>query len=520
MNWRGVFTNWRVVLLLIFLVFAVTAIHPRFEQSGVVIRAVLPNSSAADAGMRSPPIQASPLAKERILSFNNEPVPSEQEYYRLLGTLDSNRTVMIETSKQWYTLHTRETPELGLRVQEAPRSNLRKGLDLAGGTRVVLQPTHSISKDEMELTIASLSERLNVFGLSDVVIRSSRDFSGNEFIVVEIAGLTEEEVKDLLARQGKFEAKIGNATVFLGGKQDITYVCRSAECSGIDPNRRCSPAEGGYFCSFFFSISLSPEAAARQGELTGQLELQRDASTCYLNKDIVLFLDDKEVDSLKIGCELKGRAVTDIQISGSGNGRTEQEAVAATLQNMKRLQTIIITGSLPVTLDVVKMDTISPSLGKEFLSNILLVGMLAVIAVVMVILIRYRRTKIVAPLVFVLLSEMVLILGFAALVGWNLDLAAIAGIIITAGTAVDHLIIITDEALRGEHQGLDWKRRIKNALVIIVGAYLTTVSGMIPLWFAGAGMLKGFAFTTIAGLSFGVLIARPAYAAMVEKFLS
>jgi preprotein translocase subunit SecD len=66
---------------------------------------------------------------------------------------------------------------------------------------------------------------------------------------------------------------------------------------------------------------------------------------------------------------------------------------------------------------------------------------------------------------------------------------------------------------------VDWKVRIKNALFIIMGAYFTAVASMIPLWFAGAGMLKGFAFTTIVGISFGVLIARPAYAAIVELLL-
>ena len=121
-------------------------------------------------------------------------------------------------------------------------------------------------------------------------------------------------------------------------------------------------------------------------------------------------------------------------------------------------------------------------------------------------------------MVLILTSEMVLILGFAALVGWNLDLAAIAAIIIVAGTGVDHLVVITDETLRGEIIS-DWKTRIKSAMFIIVGAYLTVLSAMIPLWFAGAGLLKGFAFTTIAGVSFGVLIARPAYAALIEQIL-
>jgi len=39
---------------------------------------------------------------------------------------------------------------------------------------------------------------------------------------------------------------------------------------------------------------------------------------------------------------------------------------------------------------------------------------------------------------------------------------------------------------------------------------------MIPLLSAGAGLLKGFALTTIAGVSFGVFVTRPAFAAMVE----
>jgi preprotein translocase subunit SecD len=165
------------------------------------------------------------------------------------------------------------------------------------------------------------------------------------------------------------------------------------------------------------------------------------------------------------------------------------------------------------------MDTISPSLGKEFLSNVLLVGGLALLAVSLVVSIRYKRPKIVVPLVLTIISEIILVLGFASLAKWNLDLAGIAGIIIVIGTAVDHLVVITDETVRGEVTATDWKVRIKNALFIIMGAYLTAVASMFPLLWAGAGMLKGFAIVTIAGISFGVLVARPAYAALAEILL-
>ncbi len=521
---KKVFLSWRVMLLLVFLLFAVVALQPQiFGNEGALIRAVAPESSASIAGIEKPSPDTNPLGKEKIISLDGKKISSTQDFFEVVSGLPGNRTIALETNKKVYTLQTKETAEgkvdLGLRLQDAPLTNLRKGLDLEGGTRVVLQPQEKVSPEDLDSIISSLTERLNVFGLSDVVIRGASDLSGEQFIVIEIAGVTEEEVKELLEKQGKFEATINNETVFLGGKEDITYVCRTADCSGIDPNRGCGKMEEGYACSFFFSITLSPEAAEKQARITQSLSPQREGSSCYLSNDLILFLDDKEVDQLRIGCELQGRATTSIQISGSGVGRSEEEAITTTLENMKRLQTIIITGSLPVKLEIVKLDTVSPTLGQEFLNNVILVGVLALLAVMAVVFLRYRKLKISIPLALTLIAEMVLVLGFAALVRWNLDLASIAGIIITSGTAVNHLIVITDEAMRGEKHALDWKKRIKQAIFIITGAYLTVLAGMLPLWFAGAGLLKGFAFTTIAGLSFGVLIARPAYAAIIERLL-
>jgi preprotein translocase subunit SecD len=520
---KKVFTNWKVILLFIFLLFALISIRPQIlGNDGVMIKSVDQNSSASLAGIENPSAQLTPLAKEKIISVNGAPVTNIETYFNIVHKLLPNRTIKIETNRGFYSLKTigdNGTINLGLNVKDAPTSNIRKGLDLEGGTRVLLKPAEEVSDDDLEITIANLKERLNVYGLSDVIVRAASDLSGEDFILIEIAGVTEDEVKELLSKQGKFEAAIGNETVFFGGKKDITYVCRSADCSGIDPGQGCSKIDGGYVCRFFFGISLSEKAAERQASLTKDLTVITDESgEGYLSEDLILLLDDKEVDSLKIGADLKGRASTNIQISGSGVGASQTEAITNSLQNMKKLQTIIITGSLPVKLDVVKMDTISPSLGKEFLNNMILVGLLVVLAVVLVVLIRYRKIKIVLPMVLTMISEMILILGFAALVGWNLDLAAIAGIIIVAGTGVDHLIIITDETLKGEVIS-DWKRRTKNAMFIVMGAYFTTCAGMLPLWFAGAGLLKGFAFTTIVGISFGVLVARPAYAAMIEILL-
>ena len=566
MRMKRIFTNFRVILLIIFLALSVLAIGPDPWAHGLAIRSVAKNSSAADAGMLSPEPQTRPTAREVVLSANNIPIESLQDYnsfmqalqpnqtftiktdrtiYRLTAKPEYNITVLNRTKTEYYTeeyfdndtnetvnlTKSRQVPvisydligveDLGLNLYDAPTNNLKKGLDLSGGSRIVLRPKSRISQEDMDLTIASINQRLNVFGLSDVSVRPASNFQGNEqYIIIEIAGATKEELTTL-AQQGQFEARIGNDTVFKGGK-DITYICRTTECSGIDPQRGCSPLDaasgGGWACSFRFSISLTPEAARRQADITKNLDVVIEQNQNYLSQSLELFLDNESVDVLRIGSELKGSAVTEISISGSGSGASQQAAMSETLNNMKRLQAILATGSLPVQLEIVKADTISPNLGDEFIGNALLIGLVSILAVTLAVFIRYRTLVVSLPMIIIMLSELVIFLGIAAIIGWNLDVAAIAGIIIAIGTGVNDQIVIADETISGgrENKRMNWKDRLGKAFFIIFTAYLTILVAMIPLWFAGAGLLKGFAVTTILGVSVGVFITRPAYGQIVE----
>ncbi len=567
---RKLLTNWRIILLLVFLVFALFSIHPNPNAEGVAIRSVVVNSSANIAEIQSPKPTSSPMSREVIEAMNNVPINTLQDYNDFVSTLEAGNTVTINTNQRLYRLTTKplikttilnETEErtiqvleffnqtldngsvvldnrtvnktiivnktldeiigmedIGLSVYPAPESNIRKGLDLQGGTRVLLQPEIVLEQDDISILIENMKYRLNVYGLSDVVVREAGDLSGNQYVLVEIAGANKQEVRQLLAQQGKFEAKIGEDVVFRGGN-DIVYVARSADVSGIDPQAGCGESGGTWSCRFRFGITLSPEAAQMQADLSRNLDVVVENGNQYLSEKLYLYLDDELVDELNIGAELRGQATTEISISGSGQGLTRDEAVFDALQNMKKLQTILITGSLPVKLEIVKTDTISPILGEEFVKNALLVGFLSILTVSLVIFIRYRKWQISIPMMFSMLSEVILLLGLASLIGWNLDLAAIAGIIIAVGTGVDHLIVISDETLGKSKVVLSFKEKVKRAFFIIMGAYFTTLVAMLPLWFAGAGLLKGFAITTIFGVSFGVFITRPAFAAAVEVLL-
>ena len=216
-----------------------------------------------------------------------------------------------------------------------------------------------------------------------------------------------------------------------------------------------------------------------------------------------------------ISSGLRGQATTEILIQGSGKGATREEAIKDAKANMNRLQTILLTGSLPYKLEIVKLDTISPTLGNEFIRAIMIAAIAAILSVSALIFIRYRKIKAALALVFTSFSELIIILGVAAIIRWNLDLPSIAGILATIGTGIDQQIIIMDEA--GRSRQLSIKERIKRATTIILSAYLTLVAAMLPLYWAGAGLFKGFALTTIIGVTAGILVTRPAFAEMIRR---
>lgn len=534
---KDLFKNVRIIILGVTLILALITIYPDFSRSGAAIRGVERNSSAAAAGILPPDPFDKPMFREVITALNGVTIKNEDDFTATIKQLHTGDVARISTlsnyeitpdgrkfsllrNQKTYLITVKENQShLGLTVYDAPTTNLKKGLDLQGGTRVLLQPEEEISATDLDIILENLKQRLNVYGLSDIVVRGIKDLEGNLFVVVEIAGAHEQEVKDLISGQGKFEAKIGNASVFKGG-DDIRNVCRTPDCSfAQNPQRPCGKnGQGGWSCSFVFSITLSTEAAQRHAAITQEIPIITESGEQYLSQSLDLYMDDVLVDTLRIGAELKGKAETGIAISGPGQGKTQEEAIKDSGKNMRRLQTILITGSLPVKLTVVKTDTLSPSLGKEFVNNVLFVGALCILAVALVIFIRYRSFLVSSTIMFTMLAEITLILGFAALVGWNLDLIALAGILVSVGTGVDDQIVIADETRKKRStEQVNWKERIKNAFFIIFGAYLLTVVSMIPLAWAGAGLLKGFAITTVAGVTFGVFITRPAFAVIIQE---
>lgn len=513
--------NWKIWLLIFVILGSLLAIIPLNFSKGVEIVSIEQNSTAYEQGIRQGQI-ITHIDGESILSLQdyqdkiNSKFISELEQLQINDSQNNqtpeNKKLTITTNSGEFILFINKAPEIN--VKEIEKTRIKTGLDLSGGTRaIIVAENKSLSVPELMDLIDITNERLNVYGLKDMQIKPIKDLSGNNFMLVEIAGSTPKEFEKLISQQGKFEAKIGNETVFEGGERDITYVARSGDQAGV---YSCGPIEGGESCNFRFAITLSPEAAKKHAEITQGLGLDPENSQ-YLEKKLELYLDDQLTDALYIGKDLKGSATTQISISGSGTGTTGQEALDNANNEMKQLQTVLKTGSLPFKLKIEKLDTISPSLGKQFIKTIFIAGLSVILAVGLIVLFRYRNIKLSVAVLLTSLSEVLIILGISALFKINLDLPAIAGIIAAIGTGVDSQIIILDESQMSEAFSLI--QRIKNALFIILGTYFTTLFALMPLYWVGGGLLKGFVITTIIGISAGVLITRPAFSEIVKKIL-
>jgi preprotein translocase subunit SecD len=260
---------------------------------------------------------------------------------------------------------------------------------------------------------------------------------------------------------------------------------------------------------------------------------------------ISMYLDKDEIFSAPLAAELAG-SLAKVPV------RTLEARVGAgdaASQKAKELYIHLREGALPVNVVIVGSGQVPAALGKQFTVQMVIAGLIALLAVALMVFYRYRERRIVLPMVATSASEVVMMLGVWSFAGWQLDLASLAGIIMVIGTGVDQLVIITDELIRGneaspaasdrsiKERAADaadkagvgksvatsskvYLGRMSRAFAIILGAAATTVVAMLPLLWMGFGALTGFALIIIIGVILGTLIARPAYGRIIGYILA
>lgn len=202
-------------------------------------------------------------------------------------------------------------------------------------------------------------------------------------------------------------------------------------------------------------------------------------------------------------------------ISGSVPGEGTEKAKSAK-ENEEKIESILKGGSLPVQISLGSRTTLPASLGEEFL-RLSLIGIVgALIAISLLIGLRYRNVKATLPIIAISITELIILL--AILGSFTIDLAAMAGIIAAIGVGVDAQIVITDEILKKSEETDE--ERIGHAFAIIKTNVIVASLSMAPLLlFSNLVEIIGFATATVLGSLLGYMLSRPAYAAIVEMII-
>ncbi len=165
----------RVMLLLSFILMSFIAISPDPWASGLEIKGIDDNSSAKLNGLSIGDI---------IKSVGGEKIETFDDLFIELDSYSIGEIVNLETDSG--SIAFVKESDNGFTVKELGTSNLKKGLDLVGGVRVVLRPTADLAESDIIDIIDLLEKRLNVFGVSDISIRNSKDLEGTNYIILEL----------------------------------------------------------------------------------------------------------------------------------------------------------------------------------------------------------------------------------------------------------------------------------------------------------------------------------------------
>jgi preprotein translocase subunit SecD len=216
--------------------------------------------------------------------------------------------------------------------------------------------------------------------------------------------------------------------------------------------------------------------------------------------------------------------VKDARINAQIYIRGFSETSEGAEKELKELNILLETGSLPIGIESISKETISPTLGQEFLKTSFLIGIVAIISVALLIFLRYKKPYLALPIIFIGISEVIITVGVAILIKVRFDLSSVTGIIAAVGTGLNDQIVILDELLKGgtATSEITYTNRIKKAFFIVVAAAMTTGAALFPLIIfssQGFGKLAGFAITEMLGILVGVLISRPAFSVVAEHIL-
>ncbi len=385
--------------------------------------------------------------------------------------------------------------------------------------RLTLKPTAALAlwKQVLDDTRNTFDRKINALGLTEATVQQRREDADAE-LLVQMPGVDDPgRVKALLGtaavlelydvKGGPYTSReealgqnngvlppntklIGSGTPDQRGRGGVYLVARTPVVRGPDI-RDSRPQQGISNASWNTSFVLSQDAARRFSDYTGKNIGQR----------LAIVLDRQVLEAPRINGQISDNG----QIEGAG---TQSEASDLAL-NLK-------AGSLPASIRYLQENTVGPSLGADSIREGFIAGVAGVLAVVVAMLIYYKKSGINATLALVL--NAVILIACLSYFDAVLTLPGIAGIILTIGMAVDSNVLIferiREEVRAGKAPSAAVDTGFSKALLTIIDTHVTTVVSCAILFLFGSGPVKGFAVTLVIGL-----VANVFTAVFVSKFI-
>ncbi|MEA2683464.1 MAG: preprotein translocase subunit SecD [Chloroflexota bacterium] len=345
---------------------------------------------------------------------------------------------------------------------------LHKGLDLQGGTEIVLEidprslPKGTTLAVAQDSTAKVMDKRVNGIGVNEASVAPQ----GDRRVVVQLPGVDIDRATQLIGRTAKLTFRTWvAATPGADGKLTIPTdstgapvvdpayvpVADGGKCVASTATLECIPAgflpkETGVDGTMLTGASntTDPTTNAPSVEFTLNDQGTTILSTVTANmpsqtpplNQLAIFLDNTMINNASVQSPLTNGQV---QITG-GN-------IATDANYRQDLASTLTAGRLPGKVTIVESNSVGATLGFDSVRRSLLAGGLGLAIVVIFMIAYYRLPGLVASLALVFYAAVTLALF--KLVPVTLTLAGIAGFVLSVGMAVDANVLIF-ERLREE----------------------------------------------------------------------
>lgn len=438
-------------------------------------------------------------------------------------------------------------------------NSVRLGLDLRGGTQVILQPKAvqegaTITDDQLAQTVEIIRQRVDGVGVAEaeVTVQGSGDSAA---IIVSVPDVSQERLVELVGRTAllnfrpvwsisgpapesvddtatpapapsaddtatsaqivqaddntpEYQAEVAaldclNPVNQAGGTPDnpqqwlgtcdqdgaAKYSLQPAFIEGTNVTDAVAQLPQQGVGGWVVSLTFDSEGARALAEASQELYALPDctpggAAPCNA---FAIVLDGVVVSAPRFNEPIIG-----------GQAQIEGDFTA---QEAQDLANVLSYGALPVTLDVVEVTSVSPTVGNDQLRAGLIAGAIGALLIVVFLLFYYRVLGVIAVLSLVVAGALSY-MSFVALgktVGFTLTLAGVAGAIVSIGITADSFIIYYERIRDALREGKTMRQAAEvgwsSTRRTLLAADFVTLLAAIVLYIISVGNVKGFAFT-------------------------